>query len=128
MDIAKRAFELGLQGYCCAQVIVKIGLEYKESENEELIKAMRGLCRGLHTQDACGALSGGACLLALFSDNEAPRLVHELTQWFEQSFGTLTCAELIGEGGSDPQKCRDITGRTCEYCFGLLKQEGLLDA
>lgn len=127
LDIGQRAFELGLQGYCCAQVIIKIGLEYKDSENEELVRAMRGLCRGLHTQSTCGALSGGACLLALFSAENAPRLVPELSQWFEETFGAVTCADLMGKGGKAPRKCSDITARVCERCFELLEQEGLLD-
>ena len=126
MDIETRTLELAQQGYCCSQIIVKIGLEFKNKENEDLVRAMKGLCRGLYKQGLCGALSAGACLLSMYSEAYAPVLIPELAEWFEKRFSCVNCAGLIGADRVDLQKCLRITGETCARCFEILEEKGLL--
>lgn len=127
MDIEQRAFELGQQGFCCSQIIIKIGLEIQGNCNDALVSAMRGLCYGLHKQRQCGALCAGACLLALFSEEHVPELAANLAEWFEDRFGSVGCAELVGVEQTNLQKCMEITAETCAFCLEILEERGLME-
>jgi len=127
LNLENRVMELVLQQKCCAQIIMQVGLEIRQSENVELTQAMKGLCYGLYCQHDCGALSGGACLLALFNETYAPLLIRELVAWFSGKYGSVCCEEIIGQGYRASDKCLKIISETCRQCFEILERNNLLE-
>lgn len=117
-----KLFKLAAQGYCCSQILVLLGLEAQGKENPDLVRAMEGLCGGMgRTGNTCGALTGGVCLLSLYSGRgsaEEPRssqlnpMVNELVMWFEETYNTLNCSEILDvsldNGTEYPVKCGRI--------------------
>ena len=105
-DMAFEMFKLVNSGYCCTQIMVKMALNEEEKENEDLLRAINGLCMGIgSTQKICGVLTGGVAILGLYagkgSDSEYPKqeyssMVDEFTQWFESEFGSTECIDIIG--------------------------------
>lgn len=105
-DMAFRLFKLVNSGYCCTQIMVKMALDEEEKENEDLLRAVNGLCMGVgSTQKTCGVLTGGIAILGLYAgkgnDSEYPKeeyssMVDEFTEWFESEFGSTECADIIG--------------------------------
>jgi hypothetical protein len=126
MDMRSRVLELSLEKYCCAQIIMKIGLEFLDRENPDLIKAMKGLCLGTHIQEQCGTFSAAACLLSLFAEERAPDLIMKLAAWFEERFKTTCCYDILSANNDDLSKCGDLTAETCQHCFELLEKHGLI--
>jgi len=123
-NVEQRIAELKMQGYCCAQIVLSVaGLEPQGKENPDLLQSIRGLCYGLYSQHACGALSGGVCALALYDfDKETLRdLSVELVDWFEAHFGGADCVDLIGLGGTPGPVCRDAILLTTEKCLEILQ-------
>ena len=91
-------FELKLQGYCCSQILMELGLRKLGKENPDLIASMAGLCNGLWQGKVCGIFSAALCLLYLANPEEAARFnVGAFTDWFEDAFGSLECDILIGD-------------------------------
>lgn len=89
-------FELKLQGYCCSQIIMEMGLRKMDKENPDLIAAMAGLCNGFWQGKTCGIYSAGLCLLYLADAEEADRFnAGAFSDWFEDSFGNTECTELL---------------------------------
>ncbi len=85
-----------LKGYCCSQIIMAMGLDKLGKENPDLIQAMAGLCNGVWQEKICGTLSSAVCLLCLADAEEAGKIyISELTEWFEDSFGSTECSDLI---------------------------------
>lgn len=99
-------FKLSNAGYCCAQIMMKMALDAEEKENEDLIRAMNGLCMGIgSSQKTCGVLTGGIAVLGLyagkgndleFSKTGYSEMVDEFTEWFRDEFSSTECADLIG--------------------------------
>jgi hypothetical protein len=127
IDIAERVEQLSIKGLCCAQIVIAIGLEMKEEQNDSLVRAMAGACNGLCAESACGAFIAGACLLALFTNGDVSPLVRRLRQAFESEFSSINCPDLVDIRQVDRRKCRDITTRTCEICFEILEDNDLLE-
>ncbi|EHL06513.1 oxidoreductase [Desulfitobacterium hafniense DP7] len=114
-----RLFQLAAQGFCCSQILLMIGLEDQGKEAPELIRAMHGLCGGMGRSGAtCGVLTGGACLIGLaagkgtVSEQAHPRIhrmVQEFLEWFEETYGSLLCEDILHykleEGTDYPVKC-----------------------
>lgn len=100
-------FELKLQGYCCSQIIMELGLRKLGKENPDLIKAMAGLCNGMWQGRLCGILSASVCLLFLAdSAGDAQDHVTALSDWFEESFGSKDCDILLDNNPlSRAEKC-----------------------
>ena len=113
MEIS-RIMELKLQGYCCSQIIMQLGLEGMGRENEDLIAAMAGLCDGMHRGGTCGTISAAVCLLYLIDREQAGFLCDELFDWFEDSFGSTECDELIE---SSPLKKAAVCGGLVENTY-----------
>lgn len=89
-------FELKLQGYCCSQIIMEMGLRKMEKENPDLISAMAGLCNGYWQGKTCGIYSASICLLYLADPAEADRFnVGAFSDWFEDAFENVGCNELL---------------------------------
>lgn len=119
----EKIFTLKMKNYCCSQIIAEIGLEKLGMENSQLVAAMAGLCEGVKCGSICGCASAAVCLMYLADAKAAEKgIVQELLEWFEESFGTLGCDELLGD---DPmakiEKCPMIVEAT------LVKLEELLE-
>jgi hypothetical protein len=113
---------LALDGkrYHCSQILMILGLRLLGHDPSEpggvnLIRAAGGLTVGLgHSNETCGALLGGACLLGLCGgkghdgEEEAEwfRLaIRRLVEWFRETY-----AEPGAEGTSSI-RCTDILDR-----------------
>jgi C_GCAxxG_C_C family probable redox protein len=139
-DEQLRMLELAGQGFHCSQILLCLGLEAQGKENPDLIRAMAGLAGGVgFCGDTCGALTGGACLLALYSgrgktdEEEDPKLnlmINELVEWFTQEFsrcyGGIHCREILAD---DPRnqtsRCPGIVTGTYEKVKLLIVENGL---
>lgn len=120
-----RIFELKMNGYCCSQIIMQMGLDHMGKENPDLIAAMRGLCNGLQEGKVCGTLSAAACLLFLADpERAATRLNLELLEWFYDAFGAIDCEELLeGDPMNKVAKCPMIVESTYKKVVELLEWE-----
>lgn len=127
MNLAGQVNELLLQGYCCSQIIMKLGLDEMHRDNEELVKAMKGLCQGIYSGTVCGTLSAASCLLFLLSIRSGQQLSHELTDWFKEEFGSIDCSDLLGEDpvGSSLKLCPVIIKRTFEEILEIAGRHDL---
>lgn len=108
-DAFMKLIELSQAGFFCSQIMLIIGLEAQGKENPDLIRAMAGLNGGVgFCGKTCGALTGGACLLGLYTgkgtveemeDSRSNDMIRELVEWFEQEVGSLysgiTCDEIL---------------------------------
>lgn len=105
-ELGFEMFKLTNAGYCCSQIMMKMALDAEGIENEDLLRAVSGLCLGAGSaQKTCGVLTGGIAILGLYAgkgrDTEYPKqgfseMVDEYTEWFEGEFGSTECRELIG--------------------------------
>jgi len=135
MDELLRMLKLSGQGFHCSQILLSLGLEAQGKTNPDLIRAMAGLAGGVgFCGDTCGALTGGACLLALYAgrgipdEEEDPKLnlmVSELMEWFTEEFsecyGGIHCREILADDPANQLKrCPDLVTRTYEKVKALL--------
>lgn len=119
----EKIFTLKMNGYCCSQMVMEIGLEKLGIENPQLVEAVAGLCEGVKCGSICGTASAAVCLMYLADAKAAEDgLVQEYLDWFEDSFGALDCSELIGD---DPaaklEKCPMIVESTMSMLEDLLE-------
>lgn len=66
-------FELKLQGYCCSQMVMEMGLRALGKQNEDLIEAISALCGDVDCEKPCGVLTAAQCLLHLADPKTGPR-------------------------------------------------------
>lgn len=134
-----RMVELSRQGFYCSQIMLILGLEKQGKENPDLIRAMNGLIGGLvFVGKLCGALSGGACLLALYAgkgtaeeatDPKLELMVNQLVDWFEEQYGATyggtDCDDILeGNPQNRPQRCPQIVRETYAKVLELLTENG----
>lgn len=103
-----RVAELALKGYKCSHILVQIGLDAQGKENPELLQAMSGLANGMGSGLACGALTGGCCLIAMYAGGDGegrgeheklPLMLEEYVDWFREEcerFGGADCQTISG--------------------------------
>lgn len=138
-DLEFRMIELAGQGFHCSQILLLLGLEAQGKSNPDLIRVMNSLAGGIgFTGDACGALTGGACLLGLYAgrgaaeEEEDPRhyqMISELVEWFTQecsaAYGGALCRDITGD---DPNcqktRCPGLVANTYEKVVALLMENG----
>ncbi|MEW6265546.1 MAG: DVU_1555 family C-GCAxxG-C-C protein [Thermodesulfobacteriota bacterium] len=139
-DTSIRLMKKAAAGYTCAQILVSLALEDRGETNAALVRAMAGLAHGCGTgQGSCGALTGAACVLALYAgkgrDGEEaserlPSMLQELTDWFRETVGErhggLSCEAVTGEDGPEAsrQKCGAIVIETYEKIVRILVANG----
>ena len=102
-----RVAELSLKGYRCSHILVQIGLDAQGKSDPELLRAMSGLASGMGSGLACGALSGGCCLIGLYAGGDGERddhpslalMLEEYVDWFRDEYtpryGGTDCAQII---------------------------------
>ena len=133
-----RIMQLGAQGYCCSQIMIKLSLEDMGEENTVLVRAMAGLCEGAGSGDLCGVATGAACVLALYagkgSDEEQPldclpMMLSQFMDWFKQgatSWGGIRCEDIVVfQGGRKPEVCGNIMLRAREAVLAILTENNL---
>ena len=129
-------------GYHCSNILVKMALEMKGSENPELVSAASALAGGLGytTKYVCGCLSGGLCMLGLFiSKGSDEQTVHpqekeitaEFTEWFENEiggrYGSCVCGDIVGPDiSARTLKCPVIIRDTYLQVSGMIEKYGLI--
>jgi hypothetical protein len=127
-DIDVRVNELGLQGRCCTQILIRLALEERGDENEQMAEAVGALCLGLFSGLGCGALSGGALAMWLLAGEPVDgALVEELVEWFRERQGTTDCDSILaGDPGARFTKCPAIVAETYLEAREILVACGLL--
>ena len=135
-DIADRMMQLSTDGYCCAQIMLSLALETQHRTNPDLIRAAGGLCFGIGSGEACGALAGGMCILSLYAgkgesgdemDERCPLMIHDLAEWFREmsgkSYGGVRCNEILANY-PDKSVCPRIVMATYGKTMEILKSFG----
>lgn len=137
-DIIFQLVELKAKGYCCSQIMILLALEKLNRQNVDLVRAVGGLCYGiLGSGEVCGALSGGACLIAFYagkgSDDEEPydrylTMLIELADWFKdvshQEYGGTRCDDIL-KNYPDRSICGLIVTDTYNKCMEILAEHGI---
>jgi len=104
-----RMMELWLEGYGCAQILALLDLEADGKQNPDLVRAVSGLQGGLgFAGKVCGALSGGACVLARHGgrgaegeheDTHLGAMIRNLVAWFDAEIGArhggIDCSVIL---------------------------------
>ncbi|MFH0821199.1 MAG: C-GCAxxG-C-C family protein [Pseudomonadota bacterium] len=140
MDELIRMLELAGQGFHCSQILLMLGLESQGKSDPDLIRAMAGLAGGIgFCGDTCGALTGGACLIALYAGRGTPEeedhpklnlMINELVEWFTQEFsqcyGGIRCREILDENpANQTARCPGIVAQTYRKAVSLLEDNGM---
>ncbi len=128
-----RMMELKAKGYYCSQIMMLLALENMEKTNPDLVRAMAGLAFGVGIGDACGALTGGACILSLYAgkgaDDEEEHfrlmgMLHELGDWFrdtyEGQYGGISCDAISEEGALRNERCGGVVAATYQKVIDIL--------
>lgn len=138
MDLNMRLLELSGQGYYCGQILLMLAMEAEGKNDADLIRTMGGLSGGLgFAGKNCGALTGGACLLAYFAggeddgrlDGPCQVMVSEFVQWFEetigQMYGGVDCDDILaGEPSHQLTRCAEVVAGVYDKCMVLLSEQG----
>lgn len=136
-DPGFRMLELKHEGYCCAQIIIILALEARGTGNQDLVRAMAGLCYGAGMSgEVCGCLSGGACLISLYggkgredeeTDHAVPLMMSELVEWFREAVGGaqggIRCDEILGRY-PDKSLCGVLVAATFGEVCQILANHG----
>lgn len=104
---AEKAKELFKQGFNCAQAVVGACCDLYNVPQEEAMRMAAGFGGGIgRMRLTCGAACGMFMLAGLENGSTTPRdhegkmrnyeLVHNLADQYQQTFGSMTCAELLG--------------------------------
>jgi C_GCAxxG_C_C family probable redox protein len=109
-DTDVRMMELSLQGFGCSQILALMALEGQGKTNPDLVRAMTGLLGGMFRGKACGALTGGCCVLGLFAgngdeseiaDSRLEPMMTAFTEWFDaevgERYGGIDCDAILAE-------------------------------
>jgi C_GCAxxG_C_C family probable redox protein len=134
-DVVLKLMKFKARGYCCAQMMLLLGLENQGKTNVDLIRTMGGLCFGINAGEVCGALTGGACLISLYagkgSDEEDLHsrymaMIVELVDWFKEAtnqYGGIRCDDILGKF-PDKSVCGLIVNDTYGKCMDILVSQG----
>ncbi len=130
MDDLRKIAELRSKGYCCAQVMVGMGLLAKGEENDEFLQAVSGLCGGMRNMLLCGALSGAACMMTMLDKENSREMIADLKEWFEGEYGTTLCGELVEyDATNKAHVCPPLIENTYLHVKEILGEYGVdLDA
>lgn len=132
LDLKKQVDGYLLRGCCCSESIVRAGLDLLGTEDETMANASAGLCLGVHAGQNCGALTGAAMLLSMFSRTTAATvMIPELVEWFDgeygMEYGSINCEDIAGEHQRHKaERCKPLCLAVCEKCVELLQENDLL--
>jgi C_GCAxxG_C_C family probable redox protein len=107
--------ELTMQGFSCSQVILMMTMDQiGMDEDENLVRAMKGLTQGMGVGHACGIVTGAACAFSLAAGARgASELFPLFYQWFYENYGEacggINCLELLdGDINSRLRVCPEM--------------------
>ena len=135
MDTIKfRMMELKAKGFYCSQIMMLLALENQDKTNEDLVRSMAGLAFGVGIgSQACGALTGGACILALYAgkgtDEEEENfhlntMLQDLGEWFLETYGGMyggiSCDVISEDGSLRNERCGAIVAETYAKTLEIL--------
>lgn len=141
MDLMDRILELSRYGYFCSQILGILALETLGEEDPRLVKALGGLNGGVgFSGGCCGCLSGGACLLSLFTGKgedtgyalpEHKSCMKAFTDWFAEemtgNYGGIDCRDITrGDPARRVEHCPGIIAESYMKCMELLAERGLI--
>lgn len=112
--------------YCCTQIMYQLaGLDALGLEDPVAQKALRGLGWGARTQLTCGAITGGAMVLALYIDDKEKMIkaIQEYTKWFTDTFHHTLCGNLLGWGKQPDGRCHDKIVAPCVHHLLELREK-----
>jgi hypothetical protein len=127
---------LAARGYSCAQIMIQLAPAARGRANPALVRAMAGLAYGGGTGvGTCGALAGAWCLLGLHAgkgkDEETesprlPRMLEDITEWFQKRLGGITCHAVTGEDvpAAARQRCGLLVADTFARAMAILAENG----
>lgn len=139
MDELLRMLELSSQGFHCSQILIRLGLEAQGKQNADLVRSMEGLAGGVgFCGDICGVLTGGACLLALYSGRGLPEeepdprlnlMIQELHEWFSDElagcYGGVHCSQILDDSPANQKaRCPGIVTKTYDKVKSILIDHG----
>jgi hypothetical protein len=92
--------ELNRQGFSCSQVVVMMTMTQIGIEDENLVRAVRGLSLGMGIGHVCGIVTGAACALSLAHGQRGmSELFPEFYKWFDEKYGNscgaIKCSEIL---------------------------------
>jgi C_GCAxxG_C_C family probable redox protein len=128
-----RMMDLKHKGYYCSQIMMLLALDYQDKSNPDLIRSMAGLAFGVGVGEICGALTGGACILSLYSgkgtddEDENFRLMgmlQELGEWFQETYGSMyggiNCDIITEDGSLRNERCGPLVAGTYNKVIEIL--------
>lgn len=132
MNTTFRMLELSYEGFSCSQILMILALEAQGKQNPDLVRSVAGLAfGGGAAAGPCGALTGAACVLALYAGKGAvgetereslQQMLREVREWFELriggKYGGVTCGEIVGDVADKQRRCgaivREVHAKICE--------------
>lgn len=138
-DVSLQMMGLSLKGYYCSQILLTLALEAQGRQDPDLVRSMAGLAMGVGTgSGTCGALTGAACMIALYAgkgqDSEAPLddfwlMLSELWEWFDAEVGTtcggVRCDDIVPSQAPGKQACSLIVADTYSKVLEILVDHGI---
>jgi hypothetical protein len=111
-----------------------LALENQDKTNEDLVRSMAGLAFGAGIgSQACGALTGGACILALYAgkgtdeedeDFHLNTMLQDLGEWFLETYGGtyggVSCDVISADGSLRNERCGAIVAETYARTMEIL--------
>ena len=139
-ELTIRVMRLASQGLYCSQIMMALALETSGRSNPELIRALAGLAFGGGMgKGSCGVLSGGGCVLGLYTgkagpgEEESPALMpmlEEFYDWFaaeaQGAGGGISCEAIMGDDAprAPQQKCGLLVAKAFGKLLELLAAHG----
>ncbi len=126
----ERIRELRQEGYCCAQVMVAMGLEKLGEENPQMIEAVSPLCAGARSGLLCGAVSGACIMFGLYDKQLAnqkmvPEFMAHIKEEFDETYGGTDCLCILkGDMQNRFQTCPSLIERVYEIAAQVLEANG----
>ncbi|WP_018606891.1 DVU_1555 family C-GCAxxG-C-C protein [Uliginosibacterium gangwonense] len=133
-----RVAELMLKGYKCSHILVQIGLDEQAKDNPDLLRAISGLANGMGCGLACGVLTGGCCLIAMYAGMDTQKheehellylMLEEYTDWFRSEYGEryggTDCSQIIrGDPRLRNERCPGLILAAVQKAREILEANG----
>lgn len=132
MDHVKRAEELFLDGYNCAQAVIGAFCEDMNMPFETAMKISSSFGGGMgRMREVCGACSGMFMVAGMLYGYDAPetgsvkaehyKLIREMAEKFREANGSIICREILGKdaergGTPSPRTEKFYHARPCMKC------------
>lgn len=126
-DIAEKYY---IQGYNCAESLIRAGNEYYNLNlDENALKMTGAFGGGFHVGDVCGALSGSACVISSkYIETRAHETTHlkpimlNLVRAFQSHFSSRLCCQIKAIHYSQEVHCLNTVKATAEILEQVLTE------